>query len=125
MLIKTTDLRIHIKSLLKSNSYSNKTLIGVDNLVSSLIANFEKNVALNKKYPNLKIIEGAEIKVDIYAWNDWCSFDVNRYPLKLPSEGLESKGQIGHVTVKTSTASKKDLIKKVHELEGLLRSIKL
>lgn len=121
--ILSIDLRSHVKNILISNLYLKKSLDGIDDQVSMLIANFEKNVSLNKKYSDLKIRKGDSILFNKKAWNDWCDLDKLRSPLKLPIVGFEAKAMVGNVTIKTSTASKKDLIKHVHELEELIRNL--
>lgn len=123
--IRSKDLRGHIKTILNSPTYNKKSNLGIDDLISSLVANFEKNVALNKKFPDLKIKKDDEILFDKQAWNNWCELDRNRLPLKLLSIGLESKAEVGQVTVKTTTGSKKELIKEIHRLEDLVNSLKI
>jgi len=115
--ILSIDLRRHVKNILIGNLYLKKSLDGIDDQVSMLIANFEKNVSLNKKYSDLKTRKGDSILFNKKAWNDWCDLDKLRSPLKLPIVGFESKATVGNVMVKTSTASKKGLIKHVHELD--------
>lgn len=122
--ILSTELRRHIKYILDNPSYINNSYLRIYDLISSLIANFEKNIELNKIYPDLKTKINDQISYNKKAWNDWCEIDRNRLPLKLQRAGLESKASIGQVTIKTTTGSKKELVKEIHRLQDLVNSLK-